>query len=144
MTNEQINLVKTSFEKVAPQAETVAALFYKKLFELDPSLRHLFQGDIREQGRKLMQMIGLAVKGLDRLDELVPTVQALGKRHSAYGVQAHHYETVGNALLWTLEKGLDADFTAETKAAWIAVYSILAQTMNNAAHRPAENLAVAV
>ena len=141
MTNEQINLVQASFEKIEPNAETVAILFYTRLFEIDPGLRNLFSGDINEQGRKLMQMIGLAVRGLDRLDELVPAVQALGARHAGYGVQDFHYGTVAKALLWTLEKGLGAEFTVETKEAWTAVYTILAQTMKNASRQPNENLA---
>ncbi|MBX7169444.1 MAG: hypothetical protein K1X72_00715 [Pyrinomonadaceae bacterium] len=131
MTNEQINLVKRSFEKVELIAEEAAALFYGKLFELDPNLRQLFKGDLNEQGRKLMQMIGLAVKGLDRIESLVPSVQALGARHTAYGVQDHHYQLVGTALLWTLEKGLGEDWTAETKSAWEAVYELLSEKMKN-------------
>lgn len=144
MTSEQIDLVKASFEKIEPVSETVAALFYGRLFELDPGLRHLFKGDMNEQGRKLMQMIGLAVKGLDRLDQLIPAVQALGARHTVYGVKEHHYETVALALLWTLEKGLGADFTDQTKEAWTEVYGILAQTMKNSSLQPAENLAAGV
>jgi hemoglobin-like flavoprotein len=144
MTSQEVNLIKTSFARIEPIAETAAALFYERLFELDPGLRRLFSGDMNEQGRKLMQMIAVAVKGLDRLDQLIPAVQALGARHSGYGVQDQHYETVGTTLLWTLEKGLGADFTAETREAWIKVYSVLSQTMKNAIRRPAENLAVIV
>ena len=144
MTNEQINLVKATFEKIEPLSETVADIFYGRLFELDPNLRHLFKGDMKEQGRKLMQMIGLAVRGLDRIEELIPAVQSLGARHAQYGVKENHYETVAEALLWTLEKGLGADFTFETKVAWSAVYGLLAQTMKNASRQPSENLAVAI
>lgn len=132
MTSEEKNLVQTSFQKVVPIADTAARLFYDRLFTLDPDLRLLFRGDMREQGRKLMQMLAVAVKGLDRLDELVPAVQALGVRHTAYGVKDRHYETVGAALLWTLEQGLGADFTPETRAAWTTVYQLLARTMKEA------------
>jgi hemoglobin-like flavoprotein len=126
-------LVQSSFEKVAPIADTAAALFYGRLFELDPSLRPMFTTDLKEQGKKLMNMLTLAVRGLDRLDQLVPAVQALGRRHAGYGVKAEHYNTVGAALIWTLEKGLGEAFTPEVKEAWIAVYTLLAQTMQDAA-----------
>lgn len=106
MTPEQINLVKTSWGKVLPIADTAASLFYGKLFELDPSLKPLFKDNMREQGRKLTGMIGTAVSGLDRLDEIVPAVRDLGVRHDRYGVTAKHYDTVGAALLWTLSQGL--------------------------------------
>lgn len=144
MNNEQINLVKKSFEKIEPVQEMVSVLFYDRLFILDPDLRRFFKSDLGEQGKKLMQMIGLAVRGLDRLDELVPAVQNLGARHTAYGIKDEHYETVAKALLWTLEKVLIKDFTVETKEAWTAVYSLLAETMQNASRQPTKKLALAV
>ena len=116
MTGEQITLVRESFEKVQPIADAAAALFYARLFDLDPSLEHLFKGDIVEQGRKLMQMLSVAVAGLDRLDRLAPALHALGARHVEYGVRDEHYQTVGRALVWTLKKGLGDDFTQPVQA----------------------------
>ena len=138
MTKEQINLVRTNFEKIAPIAEKAAALFYAKLFDLNPKLRGLFKGDVYEQGKKLMQVIAYAVENLDQLDEIVPQVRALGARHDAYGVEDNDYETVGAALLWTFEKALGKDFTASMRAAWAAVYNLLAETMKEGSRNPAE------
>jgi hemoglobin-like flavoprotein len=132
MTPEQIALVQSSFAQVLPIADTAAALFYSHLFEVDPSLKPLFTGAMPEQGRKLMTMIRVVVNGLDRLDQLVPAVQALGRRHAAYRVEARHYDTVGAALLWTLSQGLGAGFTSETAAAWATAYTLLAETMKAA------------
>jgi len=106
-------LVQASFEKVVPIADVAADLFYTRLFELDPSLRTMFGADLAEQKKKLMQMLTVAVRGLSRLDEIVPAVQALGRRHAGYHVKPEHYATVAAALLWTLEQGLGADFTPE-------------------------------
>jgi hemoglobin-like flavoprotein len=133
MTPEQIELVKTSWAQVVPIADTAAKLFYGKLFELDPSLKNLFKGDMAEQGRKLMRMVGTAVNGLDRLDQIVPAVKNLGVRHVAYGVQDVHYDTVGSALLWTLGQGLGDAFTPDVETAWATVYGLLADTMKSAA-----------
>jgi len=133
MTPEQIELVKTSWAQVVPIADTAAKLFYGKLFELDPALRNLFKGDMAEQGRKLMRMVGTAVNGLDRLDQIVPAVKDLGVRHVAYGVQDEHYDTVGSALLWTLDQGLGDAFTPDVETAWTTVYGLLADTMKSAA-----------
>jgi hemoglobin-like flavoprotein len=129
MTPQEISLVKASFKKVAPIADQAAALFYARLFELDPALRAMFSGDMAEQGRKLMQMIGLAVNGLDRIEALAPAVRQLGMRHAGYHVRDEHYDTVGEALLWTLGKGLGAEFTSEMQAAWARTYWLLAETM---------------
>ena len=133
MTPEQKILVQQSFTKVVPIADQAAALFYQRLFSLDPSLQPLFRGNMEEQGRKLMKMIGTAVNGLDDLDALVPAVQDLGRRHVGYGVEDGHYDTVGAALIWTLEQGLGDAFTNPTREAWVTVYGILASTMKTAA-----------
>jgi hemoglobin-like flavoprotein len=133
LTPQQKRLVQDTFVTIAPIADDAAALFYRRLFEIDPSLERMFRGDMAVQRKRLMQMIAVAVRGLDRLDELVPAVQDLGRRHAGYGVEDRHYDTVGAALLWTLDKGLGAAFTPEVRTAWTAVYGILATTMKTAA-----------
>jgi hemoglobin-like flavoprotein len=133
MTPEQITLVQSSWQKVLPIRDTAAALFYARLFETTPEVKSLFRGDMREQGVKLMQMIDVAVRGLSRLDEIVPAVQNLGLRHRDYGVKPEHYDAVAAALLWTLGQGLGAAFTAPVRDAWVAAYTVLATTMKDAA-----------
>jgi hemoglobin-like flavoprotein len=132
MTPNQAELVQRSWKQVEPIAETAAELFYGRLFTIDPSLRALFRGDMKEQGRKLMSMIAFAVKGLSRLEQIVPGVQALGRRHAGYGVKDEHYATVAAALVWTLEQGLGDAFTGEVRDAWTAAYGLLASTMKDA------------
>ena len=133
-TDRQRALVRESWAAVAPIAPTAAALFYARLFELDPTLRRMFgHADMAEQGKKLMQTLAVAVASLDRLDALVPAVEALGRRHVGYGVRDAHYATVGEALLWTLGQGLGAAFTDETRDAWAATYATLAGVMQRAA-----------
>ena len=134
LTQHQKMLVQESFAVVLPIADDVAVLFYRRLFELDPSLRQMFRGDMAAQRRKLMQMIGTVVEGLFEIEELLPDVEDLGRRHVAYGVEDRHYDTVAAALLWTLEKGLGAAFTPDVREAWVAVYGLLAGTMKRAAN----------
>jgi hemoglobin-like flavoprotein len=134
MTPDEKRLVQTTFAQVVPISEQAAALFYGRLFELNPALRSLFKGDMREQGRKLMQVLGTCVAKLDALDEILPAVEDLGKRHATYGVADADYDTVASALLWTLEKGLGPSFSPEVKGAWTTVYTTLAGAMKAAAH----------
>lgn len=133
LTPIQIELVQSSFESVKPISEAAARIFYARLFELDPSLRAMFRGDMEEQGRKLMQMLAVAVAALRKLDEIVPAVEALGRRHAGYGVRLSHYDTVAEALLWTLGQGLGAAFTPEIEKAWAAVYGVVAAAMQRGA-----------
>jgi len=137
MTPQQISLIQTSWASVAPIQDTAAGLFYQRLFVLDPSVKPMFKGDMQEQGRKLMKMLGTVVNSLTRLDELVPVAQDLARRHVGYGVQAQHYDTVGAALLWTLEQGLGSAFTDDTRDAWATAYGTLSQVMKDAAYAPA-------
>jgi nitric oxide dioxygenase len=135
MDPRQIDLVQSSFAKVAPMAPAVARLFYGRLFEIAPHLRSMFRTDIEEQGRKLMTMLTLVVNSLRKIDVILPGVQMLAIRHVAYGVEEQHYEIVGQALLWTLEQGLDADFTPAVRDAWIEAYTLLSGAMIEAAYR---------
>ena len=137
MTPQQISLIQTSWASVVPIQNTAAGLFYQRLFVLDPSVRPMFKGDMQEQGRKLMKMLGTVVNSLTRLDELVPVAQDMARRHVGYGVQPAHYDTVGAALLWTLEQGLGSAFTDDTRDAWATAYGTLSQVMKDASYAPA-------
>jgi len=132
MTPEQIDIVQSTFKKVVPIADTAADIFYDRLFEIDPGSRALFPEVMTDQKKKLMQMIGVAVNGLKDLDAIVPAVQELGARHKGYNVTEAHYDSVGAALIYTLDKGLGDDFTPEAKGAWTETYGLLAGVMKDA------------
>ncbi|WP_370476611.1 globin family protein [Tamlana flava] len=137
METKTITLVQESFEKVKPIAPAAAEIFYSKLFELDPQLKPLFpsgEDAMKVQGNKLMTMLAAAVAGLSNLDALIPVLQDLGKRHVAYKVEPSHYDTVGVALLGTLEAGLGDAFTPEVKGAWASVYGVMAGVMIEASY----------
>lgn len=129
MNTQEIQTLQRSFDLVEPIAETAASLFYARLFELDPSLRPLFKSDLISQGQKLMSTLKLVVTGLENPEKIIPAVRSLGKRHVEYGVQPQHYETVGDALLWTLEKGLGDAFTLDIENAWKKAFVLLSELM---------------
>ncbi len=132
MHADHVTLVQNSFARVAPMAADAARVFYRELFALDPHLRPLFIGNLDRQGDKLMQMLGAAVRLIGRPERLQPVLEDLGRRHAGYGVVDSHFETVGLALVRTLEIALGSAFDAPTRAAWIAVYSHISQSMRNA------------
>jgi len=133
MTPEQIALVQTSFEKLKPIAARAGRLFYDRLFAVAPSFRGMFRQDLDSQSRALMHVLAVAVNSLGRLEQLVPTLEEMGRRHAGYGVRDSHYAVVADCLLWTLAQGLGADFTPAVKDAWIAVYAALAGAMQRGA-----------
>jgi len=130
MTPRQVEIIRASWTQVEPIADVASTLFYDRLFDLDPTLRRLFRRtDMAQQKKLLMQTLTVVVRSLDRLETIIPAVQALGRRHAGYGVRASHYETVGQALLWTLGQGLGDGFTPELQDAWTEAYTVLATVM---------------
>lgn len=132
MTPHQVQLIKKSwrvFQKINP--ETVADVFYSKLFSEQPSLRKMFPKEMQSQYQKFMDMMHSMIARLDQVETLENDLQAMGERHKGYGVKDHHYGVVGESLIWTLEKGLGADFTEELREAWLACYQIIARKMTS-------------
>ena len=138
MKPAQVELVQKTFADVAPIAEQAAALFYGRLFEIAPEAKPLFKNDITEQGRKLMATLAVVVRGLSDLPSILPAASNLAKKHVSYGVKASHYEPVGAALLWTLEKGLRDKWTPDGAAAWTEAYVTLSGFMIGEAYGKAE------
>jgi hemoglobin-like flavoprotein len=134
MNPAQVKLVQDSFAKVVPISEQAAVLFYDRLFEVAPQVKAMFPADMTEQRKKLMGTLAVVVNGLSNLGAVLPAASALAKRHVSYGAKAEHYPVVGGALLWTLEKGLGAAWTAEVADAWTAAYTTLSGYMISEAY----------
>ena len=129
MTPEQKRLVENTWKQMAASADAAAALFYCRLFEIDPTTRQLFRAtDMVAQRKKLVQALSLPIGALDDLDALVSKVEDLGRRHAGYGVTDAHYDSVG-------EQGLGHAWTPPVAAAWTEVYHLLSDIMRNAAAR---------
>jgi nitric oxide dioxygenase len=134
MTPNDIDLVQTSFAKIAPIDDETGVQFYERLFEIDPEVRPLFRGAIDEQGRMFMSMLTVAVNGLTAFESLEPALRELAIRHAGYGVRREHYVSVGASLVWILERSLGDDFTDEVRRAWLTVYDALSRVMIEAAY----------
>jgi nitric oxide dioxygenase len=128
-----VRLIQESFRLVAAQPERMAQRFYAHLFRLDPTLRRLFHGGMREQGQKLVDMLALVAARLDRIDDLLPTIRELGVRHVGYQVEEAHYATAGEALRAALAEVIGPGFNQGTRQAWTRAYDLLATTMIDAA-----------
>ncbi len=139
MTPDEIDMVKTTFVQILPNADTFGPKFYEHLFSLDPALKTMFKEDMAVQSKKLVRMLATLVAGLDSLVTIVPTLETLAIRHIGYGVRDEHYNVVGQSLVWALEQELGDAFTPEVRNAWIATYVLIAETMKAAAHDAADH-----
>jgi len=130
LTAQQIQLIRRSWRSLRGiNPALLADIFYSKLFTDNPRLRKLFPEDMGQQYSKLMDMLNSIVMGLDNLETLDREIETMAQRHTAYGVKPAHYTLVGNALLWTLEKGLGQDWNAETAEAWKRCYQLITEPM---------------
>ena len=136
MDSTQVALVQNTFEQAAALGEQVADIFYKELFAIDPTLRTMFKGDMREQKKKLLTTLAFVVRSLHTPDKILKPAQNLAIKHVAYGVMPEHYTLVGNALLRTLKKGLGEQYTPEVCDAWVEAFRTLARIMKEAAYGP--------
>lgn len=132
MNRANADLVRASFEEIAPISEQAAQIFYDHLFEIAPETRPMFPEDMTEQKKKLMLMLATAVYGLRDFYALLPAIQELGRRHAAYATTEAQYDKVGAALLHTLRVGLGEQFTPKVEAAWTEVYALLSTVMKDA------------
>jgi len=134
MDEQTIRLLQESFAEVMAIRSEAAALFYERLFAIDPALKPLFQdADMRSQEMKLMAALALVVGKLRALDEVIPVLEGLAVKHVAYGVEERHYATVGEALVQTLSLAFGARFTPELRTAWLTAYGAISGVMIAAA-----------
>lgn len=132
ITPEQRLLVQLSLDRVLSHTPSPVALFYSRLFELDPGLRALFHCDLGEQERRMLGALGQLVDALDAPRQFQAQLAELGRRHLEYGVESRHYDTVGEALIWAMERCLGAAFTPDVRSAWTLLYATIAGEMQRA------------
>ena len=138
MTHDQILLVRDSWSAVAASSATFTTIFYNRLFEIDDSAARLFaDADMPSQRKKLAQVLAITINALDNPDTLLPAVAALGKRHAEYGVEDHHFDSVGEAMIGSLGDLLGDRFTPAVQGAWLEAYTLVAAVMRRALLRAA-------
>lgn len=131
-----VALLQQSFAEIEPQQEAFAEAFYQRLFALYPQTIPLFAtANMKRQQSSLMATLELVVAGVARGDNVVPSIEQLGRRHAMYGVKAEHYPMVGQALLETLEQFLRNKWTAQVEATWTEAYAMIADHMRQAGER---------
>src|SRR5438128_1900468 len=129
LTPEEKRRIRASFAALQPGSDSVAVLFYGRMFDLDPSLRGLFKTTLLDQARKLMDTLATVVDALDRFDTLRPQLAELGRKHVAYGTEPRHYVTVKVALVWALKQALGQEFDGETRSAWESAIDAITRAM---------------
>ena len=128
-----VQRLKDSFARVAMHGDAVPLFFYSDLFLRHPETRDLFPVSMAAQRDRLVHALGRIVSDVDRLDDLRPFVQDLGREHRKFGAVADHYPAVGASLLATLAHFNGPAWTPELATDWQTAYELVAQVMIEAA-----------
>jgi hemoglobin-like flavoprotein len=136
MNPDSERLVRETWSRLKPAADRMATTFYARLFDIDPDVRERFSGvDMGTQRQKFMEMMDGIVRVLDEPGQLVSELAASGRRHVQYGATRRGYESIGAALLWSIERELGADFTPSVRDAWRELYGVVSAVMRRASVR---------
>jgi chemotaxis signal transduction protein/hemoglobin-like flavoprotein len=129
-----VELVKSTFEAIAPRGEELVETFYERLLEQHPGVAPLFEHvDMAEQRAKLLSALATVVASLSDLETLVPHLQRLGERHVGYGAEPAHYDAVGAVLLECIAEIAGDAWSAEAEQAWAQAYGVASNVMIEAA-----------
>jgi NAD(P)H-flavin reductase/hemoglobin-like flavoprotein len=138
MTDIDTAALKENFAVVAAHGpDEVALYFYSYLFLRYPQTRDMFPPAMTRQRDRLVGALVRIVTNVDRVDELVPYLQDLGRDHRKFGTVTAHYPAVGEALLATLRHFSGDTWTDDLAADWAAAYGLVAGAMSGAAENAA-------
>ncbi|MEO0819869.1 MAG: globin domain-containing protein [Pseudomonadota bacterium] len=130
---QTIRALRESWERVEREPDRAAALFYERLFALDPATAPFFaETEMEGQRAKFIATLRSVVEALDEMSDVQPLLRELGVQHAGYGVRPEHYDSVGSALIWSIERLMGPDCTPEIRAAWTLAYALVAGAMRAA------------
>jgi NAD(P)H-flavin reductase/hemoglobin-like flavoprotein len=131
--------LQENFELVARTGgDEVGLWFYSHLFVSYPETRAMFPLSMGKQRDRLVNALGQIVANVDKVDELVPFLQQLGREHRKFDAIAAHYPAVGASLVATLAHFSGDQWSEQLSADWQAAYRLVAQTMIEAADESAQ------
>ncbi|XP_030070506.1 neuroglobin [Microcaecilia unicolor] len=145
LSQTEKELIRESWATVNQDPQHHGIVLFTRLFDLEPDLVKLFQynstqfcsaedclasPDFLQHVRKVMLVIDTAVNTLENLPSLQEYLIGLGKKHQAIGVKTESFITVGESLLYALDKGLGPAFSTHSREAWTKLYSGLVKTMS--------------
>ena len=126
MSPDKIAIVRRTVVSAINRTPDFSSRFLARLFYIDPDLRWSIPGSLSGQGRRMTEMLTIAVRQIDEPDLLGPTMSGFSRRFARAGFRMHHIPIVGLALLLTLELALGEDFDETVQAAWVEAYTTMA------------------
>jgi hemoglobin-like flavoprotein len=130
LARRQVALLEASYARIAASHADFAERFYAHVFSRYPSIKPLFaRTSMRQQQQHLMASLAMVIDHMRNPDLAASHLQALGARHSGYGVFPSHYQAVTHALLDTIRELSGDGWSEELEAAWHDGIDAIARTM---------------
>ena len=132
MLQQQKEIVKATVPVLQQHGETITTVFYRTLFDENPSLFNIFNPANQRNGgqaRSLAASILTYAAHIDSLSQLGGMVNRIAHKHASLEVQPEHYSIVGDHLLRAIRTVLGEAATPEIIDAWAAAYGQLADIM---------------
>lgn len=126
----EADLLRDTFELLAPQADKLALRFYDELFERFPDVVPMFSKTTKKkQSLMLVAALKLVIANLDEPDKLVPVLKGMGAKHKGYGAVPEHYGAVAETLLDVMKEFAGKAWTKKVHNAWSDALNLVAETM---------------
>ena len=131
--NHHLQFLQQQISAAEPRAGIAMLVFWKNLFELNPSLRPLLGEKPGEEDYLLVQFLAA---GLAPLFRQTPNITPADQDESCALVDTdeEQHSVVGEALLWSLEEAFGADFTPKVRSAWETLYRFITVSNKQSYH----------
>ncbi len=137
LSEDEIELLRDTLVYLQERKNLATSVFYENLFEIDPSLRPMFDDDLTEQSNKALFAFGAVVAQIHDVETCREMTRGLASRHVGYGVIPEHYPKVGAAVIATVSMVMGEAMTAEIATAWQKAYDQIAEAMIETAYAAA-------
>mmetsp|Transcript_12393 Transcript_12393/g.19338 ORF Transcript_12393/g.19338 Transcript_12393/m.19338 type:complete len:250 (+) Transcript_12393:1460-2209(+) len=125
---------------IAQGVPNIGVKIFENLFDIAPEALelfpfkdepNLFEGEsMKKHASNVMNAIGMAIEGIDKLEPALPTLTSLGANHLGYkGVEIFHFELLHSAIQFTLEEALGTEYTEDVRDSWATAFNIIKNVM---------------
>jgi len=132
LSENTIQIVKSTAPILQAHGETLTRHFYKRMFTHNPEVAPFFNPAHQQAGkqqRALAGAIAAYAANIDNLEVLGGAVELIAQKHASLMIKPEHYPIVGENLLASIREVLGAGATDDVINAWAAAYGFLADIL---------------
>lgn len=132
LSQQTIDIVKSTAPVLDQHAETLTRHFYKRMFAHNPEVLPFFNPANQTSGSQQKALAGAIcayAANIDNLEVLGGAVELIAQKHVSLMIKPEHYPVVGANLLASIREVLGAGATEEVVNAWAEAYGFLAEIL---------------